>query len=42
MLDLMKIARTEADGGDLLGLLEDLYQPTDVRPTGHPEAVTRL
>ncbi len=35
----MKIARTEADGGDLFGELEKLYQPTDLRPTGHPEAV---
>ncbi|MCP5150320.1 MAG: hypothetical protein H6983_09790 [Ectothiorhodospiraceae bacterium] len=39
MLDLMKIARTEADGGDLLGLLGGLYQSTDVRPTGYPDAV---
>lgn len=39
MLDLMKIARTEADGGDLLGLLSSLYQPSGVRPTGFPDAV---
>jgi len=39
MLDLMNIARTEADGGDLFGLLNDLYEPTDVRPTGFPDAV---
>jgi hypothetical protein len=39
MLDLMNIARTEADGGDLLGLLASLYQPTQVRPTGYPDAV---
>ncbi len=39
MLDLIKIARTEADGGDLFGLLEDLYQPTNVRPNGYPDAV---
>jgi len=39
MIDLMKIARTEADGGDLFGELEKLYQPTDVRPTGYPDAV---
>jgi hypothetical protein len=39
MLDLMKIARTEADGGDLLGLLTGLFEPTDVRPTGYPNAV---
>ncbi|MBW1883515.1 MAG: hypothetical protein JRJ58_08315 [Deltaproteobacteria bacterium] len=39
MLDLMNIARTEADGGDLLGLLSDLFEPTDVRPDGYPDAV---
>ncbi|MBM85145.1 MAG: hypothetical protein CMM47_03880 [Rhodospirillaceae bacterium] len=39
MIDLMAIARTEADGGDLFGALEELYQPTDVRPEGYPEAV---
>jgi hypothetical protein len=39
MLDLMKIARTEAEGGDLLGLLTGLFEPTDVRPTGYPNAV---
>ncbi len=39
MLDLMKIARTEADGGDLAGLLGDLFEPTDVRPEGYPDAV---
>jgi hypothetical protein len=39
MLDLMKIARTEADGGDLFGALEKLYQATDVRPEGYPEAI---
>jgi hypothetical protein len=39
MIDLMKIARTEADGGDLFGELEKIHRPTDLRPTGHPEAV---
>lgn len=39
MLDLMNIARTEADGGDLLGLLSGLYEPTEVRPDGFPDAV---
>ncbi len=39
MLDLMKIARTEADGGDLLGVLADLFEPTEMRPTGYPDAV---
>ena len=39
MLDLLKIARTEASGGDLRGLLEGLFQPTEVRPAGYPDAV---
>ena len=39
MLDLMKIARTEADSGDLFGLLQGMFEPSDVRPTGYPEAV---
>jgi len=39
MIDLLNIARTEADGGDLFTLLADLFQPSDVRPTGFPDAV---
>ena len=39
MIDLMSIARTEADGGDLFGTLQGLFQPTDVRPEGYPDAV---
>lgn len=39
MLDLMKIARTEADGGDLFAVLEGLYDSTQVRPEGYPNAV---
>jgi hypothetical protein len=35
----MNIARTEADGGDLLGLLSSLFDSTDTRPDGHPDAV---
>ncbi len=39
MLDLIHIARTEADGGDLLGLLSGLYEPAEIRPDGFPDAV---
>ena len=39
MLDLMTIARTEAAGGDLFGLLESLYEPAELRPAGYPDAV---
>ena len=39
MLDLMKIARTEAAGGDLLGLLSELFEASEVRPAGFPDAV---
>lgn len=39
MLDLMNIARTEADGGDLFGVLQGLFEPGDIRPEGYPDAV---
>ena len=39
MLDLMAIARTEHDGGDLFGVLSKLFEPADLRPTGYPDAV---
>jgi len=39
MIDLLSIARTEADGGDLFGTLAALYQATEVRPDGYPDAV---
>ena len=39
MLDLMKIAITESEGGDLETVLEKLYQKTDVRPNGYPNAI---
>jgi len=39
MIDLMSIARTEHDGGDLFGLLSKLFEPADVKPTGYPDAV---
>ena len=38
MIDLLKIAQTEAAGGDLFGELEKLFEPTDVRPNGYPDA----
>ena len=38
MLDLMKIARTEADGGNLFGHLQELFDPSDIQPTGYPDA----
>ncbi len=39
MLDLMNIARTESAGGDLLELLGGLYEASEVRPDGYPDAV---
>ena len=39
MIDLMSIARTEHDGGDLFGLLSKLFEPADVKPKGYPDAV---
>src|SRR5690606_13880863 len=39
MIDLMSIARTEAEGGDLFGLFAKMFEPADIKPEGHPEAV---
>tara|TARA_Y100000590_G_C15744975_1_gene1021645 strand:+ start:2535 stop:3911 length:1377 start_codon:yes stop_codon:yes gene_type:complete len=39
MLDLMNIARTEADGGDLLATLGSLYEPSDLKIDGYPDAI---
>ena len=39
MLDLLDIAKTEAAGGDLGGLLARLFEPSEIRPTGYPDAV---
>ena len=39
MIDLISIAKTEASGGDLFGKLKALYQNSDVRPDGYPDAV---
>ena len=39
MIDLMSIARTEEDGGDLFSVFDQMYEASDVRPSGHPEAV---
>ncbi len=39
MLDLLKIAHTEASGGDLFGLLSNLFVSSEVKPNGYPDAV---
>lgn len=39
MIDLMSIARTEADGGDLFAVFEEMFERGDVRPEGYPDAV---
>jgi hypothetical protein len=39
MIDLMSIARTEHDGGDLFGLLSGLFEPADIQPEGYTDAV---
>ena len=39
MIDLMSIARTEHDGGDLFGLLSNLFEAAEEKPTGYPDAV---
>ena len=39
MLDLMKIAVTESEGGELETVLGQLYQKTEVRPNGFLNAI---
>ena len=39
MIDLLKIAKTEADGGNLFEELSNLYRDSDIKPNGYPEAV---
>jgi len=39
MIDLLKIARTEAAGGDLLTELGNLYEPADIQPSGFDDAI---
>ena len=39
MIDLMSIARMEAEGGDLFGIFSDMLEPADIRPEGYPDAV---
>jgi len=39
MLDLLKTAKTESNGGDLKKCLSDLYTETDVRPKGYDNAL---
>ena len=39
MIDLLTIARTENEGGDLFGLLANLFESSEVRPDGYPDAV---
>ena len=39
MIDLLDIARTEADGGDLFEKLSDLFVAADIKPDGYPNAI---
>jgi len=39
MIDLMSIARTEADGGDLFSVFDGMFEKGDVKPEGHDDAV---
>ena len=39
MLDLIKIAKTEAEGGDLKSLINTLYSETELKPKGYPDAL---
>jgi len=39
MIDLLKIARTESDGGNLFEEISSLYDKADIKPSGYPDAV---
>lgn len=39
MINLISIAKTEHDGGDLFGLLSNLFEPAIEKPHGYPDAV---
>ena len=39
MIDLLKIAKTEANSGDLFQLLSGLFQDADIKPNGFPDAI---
>ena len=39
MIDLLKIAQTEAAGGDLFSELQKLFNDADIKPNGYPDAV---
>ena len=39
MIDLLAIAKTEGSGGDLLAHLSGLFEASDVRPNGYPDAI---
>ena len=39
MIDLLKIAQTEASGGDLFSELQKLFNDSDIKPNGYPDAV---
>ncbi len=39
MLDLLSIAETESQGGDLLNTLSTLFETADIKPDGYPDAV---
>lgn len=39
MIDLLKIAKIEADGGNLFQELSNLYEKSDIKPNGYPDAV---
>ena len=39
MLDLLKIARTEASGENLFGLLSNLFVSSEIKPKGYPDAI---
>ena len=39
MIDLIKIAETEAAGGNLEEIFDGIYEKADLRPNGYPDAI---
>jgi len=39
MIDLLSIARAEADGGDLFSIFDGMFEKSSIKPDGYPDAV---
>ena len=39
MIDLISIARAEADGGELSSIFDGMFEKSSIKPDGYPDAV---